>query len=315
MYATYSKCSEWLSRRGALELCLQSPPVSPDVLVLVHELLVDRGGDFIPSNYDSCTKLSDPGAYSALVACWEALKVPACAGSARDAEFRRLVVACQRRRSESWVRPSPTKTALLHLCHNRRTRRQFLADAPYPHWECLRLAELVDSQIGLIYGAPGHPFYLAAQFGSLEQLKAIAGWCRPSQSAIALAGHFYTNNLPWILGQLRHVAPAFLPVVAAKVGLLVTPEQALINSEVWGFLFLRLSAESAEALISVTKENEYEIGRLFGRRHPDDDTEEDLLCSFTWPKLVPLLRRVGSLALRFAWLGAVYRAPRRLRIN
>ena len=322
MYASSSDCSDWLSRRGALELCLRRPPVSPDLLVLVHELLVDRGGDFIPSNYDSCTALSDPGAFRALVAGWEALKVPAAAGGAQEAEFRRLVGACRRRRAESWTRPCPTKAALLHLCHNGRTRLQFLADAPYPHWECRSLAVLIDSQIGLVCGAPGHPFYLAARFGSLEQLKALAGWCRPSQAAFALAaGQFYTNNFPWLLGQLRLAAPAFLPAVAAKVrspARVPPPDrarQARVNGAVWEFLFLRLSAESAEALVAVTEENEYEIRCRFGWRHPDDDTEEDLLGAFTWSELIPILRQVGALALRFAWLGAVYRAPRRPCVN
>jgi hypothetical protein len=294
-------------------------------LVLANELLVERRGNFIPSNYDSCTALSDPAAYKKLIDGWNLLKLSVPASGVREAEFLRLVGICERRRSDSWKRPHPSKTALLWLCHNQRTKLEFLADQSPPDFDGYELVKLIDSHIGLLYGSPGHPFFVTARYGSLEQLEAVVSWCRPSQAAISFAAGFCgrrynIRNCPWLLGRLQFVAPAFLPDVAAMVSApsRVPPGyremQALLNEAVWGFLFLRLSAESAEALVGVTEENACEIGRLYGRLNPDDtddDTEADLLSYFAWQRLIPFLRRAADLAVRFAWLSSVHRAPRK----
>jgi hypothetical protein len=86
------------------------------------------------------------------------------------------------------------------------------------------------------------------------------------------------------------------------------------DEALWEFLFLRLSAEEALALVEVSRANQRLILETHFRKLDLGvivDHSSIVLATATWGPLEGLLLRVGAMGPRVAWVIAVVRAPQR----
>jgi hypothetical protein len=300
---------------GLLERCLGLPAIDPGFLLLASELLEPDCylGGYSPKAYEATTAASDPEAYRRLAVGWGKLTavLPHRPG---DEEFGLRVALCAKARNshlEDFAAGRALSRGQLESeCRLVRTR----------DGSEMVLLRLIERKLRELYGAPTHPYFIAAERGSLAQLQAVSDWCAPPEGAIedaaarCIIGSDAAKAL-WALSRVRSASPSML--AALNVSFMrarqnqargnPTEFDAIVVSAIFEFLFLRIDAERARELIAVSEETEREIAlRAFFEEYP-----EDLMVKYTWGGLVRFLWQIAGLGLRVAWLGAVARAPRR----
>jgi hypothetical protein len=319
------------ARSGALEACLEKPAVDPDFLGLARELLSDwHGPRCVPVGYTLYTAASDPDAYKELLAGWERLTALAPVSPETDAAFRRLSAESERARAEYWAGLDPSDARVSELRpYDVRAHRE--VTTRYPGQASERLVRIINETVGGFYGTLAvpladyywyHPYLIAARMGTLEQFRAASGWCGPSQKAVRRAAihSLGTGNAAFALHGLEKVSPEILLAFDAyweffyRTGATWDQEVILADetaSAIIEFLFLRLTPGEAMAWNDASGATTDAISRKFHSYLDEDYVEHDLLWSYTWRHLYHELEQVIDLELRFTWLGAVHRAPRR----
>lgn len=296
----------WL--REHFRAALGKPPIDPALLSARH-----TGESYLRSEDRFAGR---PDSAAELEAGWAALRAAVPASPAVEARFHaltELIALGFGRRQEAPAGAALSAKFEEFLAPLQGRHGQDALEWSYVGSVMEELGSLLEMQARRCYRIglevpEAHPYFVAAWYGSLDDLRAADAWCRPSRSAVCralmgVAGDLLGPKFSFCFRSLDPVDAELLAILGGRIEFQVTPylggvaRQALFGSPA-------LTPEVAARLLGVSAARRAEFAlRVRDRRRLDD------IAAFAWA--LPALTAAAALGLRFAWVASVVRAPRR----